>query len=74
MSIRERNLRWHYDKKLRERDAIIKAQDEYIEFLGEQHSALRNFCYVSGQWITEELSQKGKDLREKIKNLKNERT
>ena len=49
---------------------LIEAYDEYIKLLVESESGLIGFAYVHGYRCPDELVRRGKELREKIDELK----
>lgn len=48
---------------------VIKAQQEYIEFLGEAHDAAFSIAYIHGYRPPIEVIDKGDELREKLKDI-----
>lgn len=57
---------------LEKRDKIIQTQEEYIELLGESEGNLAAFAYTHGINVSNEIVEKGKELRQKIEQLKKE--
>jgi len=51
---------------------LIEAYEEYIQLLSDEEVANLAFLYVHGIRTDPQLVEKGKELREKIKKLKEE--
>lgn len=52
------------------KDQLIKAQEEYIEFLSDEYAPLAVFQSMRGNIVDQQIVQQGKDLRKKIEELK----
>jgi len=53
-------------------DNLIDLQSQYIKLLENECSSLSVFAYVNGRQSLQEDVKKGQELRDKIKELKNE--
>jgi hypothetical protein len=60
------------EDKVEQQKRIIDAQDEYIKFLGDYIGKTAEFLRIHHQGCPDEIVEKGKELREKIKQLKGE--
>ncbi|MDD5006493.1 MAG: hypothetical protein PHS93_10195 [Candidatus Omnitrophica bacterium] len=58
--------------KLTTKDALIEAQEEYIEFLSDYMDKTADFLRIHHNGCPDETIMKGEKLREKINKLKNE--
>lgn len=54
---------------LKRKNELIKAQGEYIEFLGNEMSRTATYLFTNNMLPSEEVCLEGERLREKIKNL-----